>query len=91
MHPLYSSQGRGTLTGQDAPVLSVAFYYEAFQSGTLLEIRGKIISDDYRTLVSWLQNPTKLTLTTDTFLLELYLSDDEGHFVVTEGPTPKSL
>jgi hypothetical protein len=88
MRHLHKVEGHGTLSAPESPVLSVEFYYDAFESGTMVDIRGRIISYDYRTLSMWFHNLAKLTLKTDTFSLQFCLSDEDGHFRATEGPTP---
>jgi hypothetical protein len=79
-------QGRGNLFASEPQGLAVEFYYDVFESGTMLEIEGKIMSDDFHTLFSWFQGQTRLTLKTDTFSLQLYILDENGHFKATGGP-----
>ena len=86
MHHLHRVEGRGTLSAPGYPVLSVEFYYDVFDSEAMLDMRGRIISDDFQTLSAWFHNLTKLTLQTDTFSLQFCLSDEDGHFRATEGP-----
>ncbi len=88
MRHLHNVEGHGTLSAPESPVLSVEFYYDFFESGKPPDIRGRIISFDYRTLAAWFHHLTKVTLKTDTFLLQFCLSDEDGHFRATEGPTP---
>lgn len=90
MRHLHKVEGHGTLSAPDSPVLWVEFYYDAFESGTsgtAIDIRGRIISYDYRTLSAWFHNRASLTLKTDTFSLQFCLSDENGHFRAAEEPT----
>ena len=64
MRHLHKVEGHGTLSVPESPVLSVEFYYDAFESGTMIDIRGRIISYDYRTLSAWFHELAKLKLTT---------------------------
>ena len=89
MRHLHKVEGHGTLSALGYPALSVEFYYDSFESGTVIDIRGRIISYDFRTLSGWFHDLAKLTLTTDTFSLQFCLSDDDGHFRATEEPSPR--
>ena len=87
MRHLHKVEGRGTLSAPGYPALTVEFYYDVFDSETMLDMRGRIISDDFQTLSVWFHNLVKLTLKTDTFSLQFSLSDEDGHFRATERPT----
>ncbi len=82
---LQKRKGSGTLSAKDRAI-PVNFVYDVFPDQSMFQIRGQIFCEDFETMFNWHQSAIKLTLTTEDFSLELYLSDDRGGFTATGGP-----